>query len=96
MTTVIATAVVSEEAEQSLRSLGHEVQRIGGDRVSILDTLEDLGSRRVLRGGRPAADAQAPERPSGKASAIMSASGAPAARDAVLAEKKTRGKARAK
>ena len=55
ITIVGGPEVVSEEAEQSLRSLGHEVQRIGGDRLSILDALEDLGSRRVLRGGRPAA-----------------------------------------
>ena len=34
------------------RNLGHDVQRIGGDRAAILDALEEMGAKRVLRGGK--------------------------------------------
>ena len=97
ITIVGGPEVVSEEAEQSLRGLGHEVQRIGGDRLSILDALEDLGSKRVLRGGRPAAGETAVvEHPAGKAGVILGAGALPGLAAAVPAEKKTRGRRAAK
>ncbi len=97
ITIVGGADVVSDEAEQSLRNLGHEVNRIGGDRGDILDALEDLGSRRLLRGGRAAGAAEGgrPARATGKAGVIQSAKGAEASTaDAATPARKTRGKKR--
>ena len=72
ITIVGGNEVVSEETEQSLRNMGHEVHRISGDRAAILDALEELGARRAVRGARAA------ERPAathaGKASIIVASS----------------------
>jgi hypothetical protein len=98
ITIVGGPEAVSEETEQSLRNLGHEVNRIGGDRGAILDALEDLGSRRLVRGGRAAAgaatEASPAPRATGKAGVIRSASvsDSPPAAVGVPAARKTRGR----
>ena len=79
ITIVGGPEVVSEEAEQSLRNLGHQVDRIGGDLTHVLDALYDLGNRRAVRGGRAAA-AERPAIHTGKAHVILSAAPAPRAR----------------
>ena len=76
ITIVGGPEVLSEEAEQSLRNLGHNVDRIGGDLAHMLDALYDLGSRRASRGGRPAS-AHGPAVHAGKAHAILSATPPP-------------------
>jgi hypothetical protein len=76
ITIVGGPEVVSAEAEQSLRNLGHQVDRIGGDLAQVLDALYDLGNRRAVRGGRAAAP-QGPTVHAGKASVILGAAPAP-------------------
>jgi hypothetical protein len=76
ITIVGGSEVVSVEAEQSLRNLGRQVDRIGGDLAQVLDALYDLGSRRAVRGGR-AASPQGPTVHAGKASVILNAAPAP-------------------
>ena len=93
ITIVGGPEVVSEEAEQSLRNLGHQVDRIGGDLAQVLDALYDLGNSRAVRGGRIGSP-ERPAVPTGKAHVILSSEPTP---EQALAEegKRKRGSRRA-